>query len=397
LIELSHSSIRIEDAFVLHCVRRFIGSESGEEGFQLLEKVSDWSYVQDFASGHRITPMVKHLVDESGWKSLPELCSQELQTRSREGAVQALSLTAELLAVLDLFDLHEISAVPFKGPALASELYGDLARRDFCDIDILIRREDVPRAKDVLLAKGYRTDLPVRPAEEAAYLHARDELHFSTPDGSLIEIHQAFLAPFFSLSLDYQALWQRLERRRFCGREIFALAPEDLLLALCAHGTKHCWSRLAWVCDIARLLIVFRSKLDWDLVTSRSSFCGARRMVLLGLLLATRLLNASLPEAVLKQAGEDVTALRLARTVELSWFADGHAISEMQSHQFFLQARERLRDKIIYCTRLAFMPNEEDHSAFPLPKFLSPLLYPLHTVRVLRKYGLAAVKSSQVS
>lgn len=284
--------------------------------------------------------------------------------------------------------------MPFKGPALAASLYGDVALREYCDLDILIRREDVRRAIEVLLAGGYRTDLPTRPADRAAYLRARHELHFITLDGSLIEIHQTFLAPFFCFPLDDESLWRRLERKSFCGREILALAPEDLLLVLCAHGTKHRWARLAWICDVARLLVVSGSELDWSVIMSRAESLGATRMVLLGLVLAGRLLGAPVPAAILARAEGDVSVNQLARKVEASLFdQEGTAASEFESHRFYLQARERWRDKLLYCTHLAFMPTEEDHSAMSLPSLLSPLYYPLHAVRVLRKYGFTSLKS----
>ena len=387
-------SVGAEGALLLHCVRRFVGSETEEDPCSLISRVPDWSFFFRLASDHGVAPLVFQFIHEADSNALLEPYSGA-STQPLENARQSLVLTAELLAVLDLFDLHSIPALTFKGPALAAELYGNLGLRDFCDIDILVRRDDVQRAKKALLAHGYRTDLPTRPAEESAYLKSRYELHFTAQNGSFVEIHQAFLAPFFSFPLDYQALWRRLEWRPFCGRKILALAPEDLLLALSAHGTKHLWHRLVWICDIARFLVVFGPDLDWPQITKRASSLGARRMVRIGILLAHRLLGAPVPDEVLKQAQEDATALRLARNVEQSLFAQEISPpSDMHSHRFFLQARERPRDKFIYCTHLAFMPTEEDHAVFPLPSFLYPLYYPLHAVRVFRKFGLVSMKSS---
>jgi hypothetical protein len=387
-------TMRPEEALLLQTLRRFVRPESEEPAASLLSQVNDWSYLFHIASQHGVTPLLYHFLAEAQWTALPEPSSRELRQGSRARAKHSLNLTSELLRVLDLLERHSIPAVAFKGPMLASELYGNLALRDFCDIDILIRRQDVVEAKSALLAGGYRTDLPTRPAEESAYLRSRYELHFTAENGSFVEIHQAFLAPFFSFPLNYQSLWRRLQRRPFCGREILALAPEDLLLALCAHGTKHLWNRLLWICDIARLLVVFGYDLDWLQITKRASSLGASRMVRIGVLLANRLLGAPVPDEVLKPAQEDAPARRLAGNVEQSLFVqESCAPSDMQGHRFFLQARERLHDKFSYATRLAFMPNEEDYAVFSLPSLLSPLYYPLHAVRVLRKFGLASMKS----
>lgn len=379
-----------EEALLLHSLRRFVDAR-GELDSPLLSCVTDWPGLFRLASRHGVTPLLYNFLDEASGTALPEPCSCELREGSRARARHSLSLTAQLLDVLFLFDLKGIPAVAFKGPALAAELYGNLALRDFDDIDILVPREDIHRAKEALLADGFSTDLPTHAAEQAAYIRARYELHFTARNGSLVEIHQAFLPPFSSLPFDYEALWQRLEQRHFCGRKILALAPEDLLIALCAHGTKHGWCRLVWICDIARLLVVHRSRLDWDQLLTRAAGMGALRMVLLGVLLADRLLGAPAPAELLEQAREDSSALGLARNVEGSLFASASPAAE--SHLFFLKARERLSDKLTYCTRLFFMPTEEDQAAFPLPPFLSPLHYPLHAVRVVSKYGLKSLKN----
>ena len=116
-------------------------------------------------------------------------------------------------------------------------------------------------------------------------------------------------------------------------------------------------------------------------------------MVLLGTLLAHRILGAPASSEVLEQANQDLSAIRLAENVERSLFAPDDVVEgNDQSHRFFLRARERLSDKLSFCTRLAFMPTEEDHVVFPLPRFLAPLHYPLHALRVLGKYGAAPLK-----
>jgi hypothetical protein len=44
--------------------------------------------------------------------------------------------------------------VPFKGPALAVQAYGDLSLRQYDDLDLLIHEADVPRAYQLLIANG---------------------------------------------------------------------------------------------------------------------------------------------------------------------------------------------------------------------------------------------------
>jgi len=286
----------------------------------------------------------------------------------------ALLFTGELLRLLDLFDRCSIAALPFKGPVLADMLYGDITARDYCDLDILLRKQDIGKAVATLLAAGYSTDLPSDPRQRKAYLRTRYEIHFTAPGAAIpVEIHQAFLPPAYGFSLA-----PRLQRRSFFGREIPALAPADLLLVLCAHGAKHAWSEPGLVRDVARLLEISAGELGWPDLLRDAAAIGTRRMLLLGLLLAARE-DAPVPAEILSLAQQDRSVVRLAGRIRTRG---------PESHRFFLQTRERFRDKLACCARLALTPNEQDYSLLPLPVFLSPLYYPLHAARVAGKYGL---------
>ena len=303
----------------------------------------------------------------------------------RRRTVWSLRLSTELIRLLDLLARHEIPALPFKGPVLADALYGDIAARESCDLDVLLRRQDLARATRVLLDEGYRTDLPADETQRAAYLRARYELHFTTPNEAAraggkyggavpIEIHQAFLPDSYSLRFDYDALWLRLDRQTFCGREVLALGPEDLLLMLCAHGAKHGWTERSGIRDVARLLVVAQDRISWPVVMERARAMGGVRILLLGLLLAADLMDAPVPTDLLAMARDDRRVRKLA--------VEEHRCGQLR---FFIRTRERFRDKLMCCARLALTPNEEDYSFVPLPRLLSGLYYPLHALRVAGK------------
>jgi hypothetical protein len=389
---MTSSTSRPEHELLLRCARVCVQSERDDRLSELVPQVTDWEYLLGLASRHALTSFVSDVLIQNHAAEVPAAVVTGLRTASHDRAPRSLALTAELVRLLDLFEANAIPGVPFKGPALATLLYGHVGLRESVDLDILIRRQDILRATSLMIAHGYVTDLPTEPAQQAAYLRVRHELHFTSENGAcLVELHQALLPPFYTFAIDYEALWGRVEKNPFCGREILMLRQSDLLLALCAHATKHSWERLAWICDIARLLHVSSDNLDWDEITSEASAIGATRMVLLGLSLGSDLLEAPVPPDILQLAKEDKRVQRLAGAVATALFAET-AGGELRSHLFFLQARERLRDRLMYCSRLALTPTEEDHALLRLPSILSPLYYPFHVVRVAGKYGLASVR-----
>ena len=363
---------------LLACVRACIHAQGAH-----IPPETDWAELQRLASHHGVAPLV--------YRALPEPYATQLRERERERIRWGLRLTAALLRLLDLLERHAIPALPFKGPALAFALYGDATMRESCDLDVLVRAEDLANAKRSMLAAGYTTDLPSDAAHEAAYLRARYELHFTAPDGGVpIEIHQAFLAPSYCLPFDYKALWRRLEPQALCGREVPMLPPGDLLLILCAHGAKHSWTELSALCDIARLLVIYGDRIVWRALLGQARRLGAGRILLLGLILAADLLEVPVPADVLASARADRAVTRLAGQVRASLFLECEGGGGLR---FFLRTRECWRDKVACCARLALLPNEEDYACLPLPAVLSSLYYPLHAVRVAGKFGLVSLRS----
>jgi hypothetical protein len=346
----------------------------------------DWHALIRLASRHAVLPLLS--------RSLLDVCPERTELREclQQNAANSLRLTAELVKILGLLEQHNIQALPFKGPFLAESVYGNLALREFCDLDILVRPADVLKARDVLLSHGYRTDLPTEPAQQAAYLRARHEIHFTLEDGGgLVEIHQCFLPPFYRFPLPDDSLWDRLQPITRFGRRVMTLAPDDLLLVLCAHGAKHCWSQLGWIVDVAKLASVHGQAMDWPSLVRRAHALGLERLLLLGLFLAADLLNAPVPEDILRRARAGRTLQSLAGQVRRSLFSeDSTSPGEWQTHRFFLRARERLSDKLAYCLRLAATPTEGDYALVKLPSGLSFLYYPIHMVRLIAKYGFGS-------
>jgi hypothetical protein len=144
--------------------------------------------------------------------------------------------------------------VPYKGPVLATSVYGNLALRQFVDLDLMIHRHDVLEAKEVLASLGYRPQYQLTRAQEAALLASQCEYAFTHEDGeSTVELRWE-ITEHFSFPLDTERLWERLEQVPLGGDNVPTLSPEDTLLILCAHGAKHLWERLGWICDVAELV-----------------------------------------------------------------------------------------------------------------------------------------------
>jgi Uncharacterised nucleotidyltransferase len=388
---------RSEAELLICCARTCLDTDTAERIRALIQHDLDWAYLLRTALAHGMLPLLYWHLNATCPEALPGLILEQLRDHFHGNTGRNRYMAGELLDILHLFEAHGIFAIPYKGPALTASVYGNLGLREFVDLDLLVHKQDVRRAKDLLASKGYQPQFHLTEAQEAGLLRSQCEyLLWRDEDGVIAEIQWGIVPRYFAFPLDYERLWERLEPVSLGGKSILTLAPEDLLLILCVHGTKHLWEQLKWICDIAGL-IHLHNKMDWEQVMAQAGTLGSRRMLFLGLFLASDLLGASLPKGVLKRVKADAAVKALAAQVHERLFREANGLPGLcEASLFHLRARERLRDRIHYGVRLAMTTTPGDWALLPpLPASLFPLYSLWRPVRLAGKYGLG-MKSSDV-
>ena len=298
------------------------------------------------------------------------------QLRARQTPIAAYNMRS--LALLRRFqrlmEANGIQLVPIKGPALALLAYGDVARRQFEDLDLLVRREDLLRAVEVLEREGYRlrelSDSVCRARYAASLQNWSLEKAGSPPlDLKPVLVSHALTGP---ASAEFMAAaCQRIPIDE--KRSLAAPGPEAMLLAVCLDGANDMWFKLSSVADVGALLVKYADR-DWGGFLGAAARLGQRRSVLVGSGLAEELLGCDLPPAFREGDRQDPVARRLARRAadRLRALAPRHSFVVRQTW-FALQTRERLRDRFRFLSRLLFVPGAFELAAWPLPGVLQPL------------------------
>ena len=340
------------------------------------------------SSRHGLMPVLYKLFESNQIEEVPREILNSLRDRFRKNFLWNLGRTKELLKLLDIFNAGGVQAIPYKGPILASLAYGDLSLRQFDDLDIFIPLQHVKTAKDLLLSQGYYMDFIPTDRQEDSYLKSKEQYSFYNDKNKiLVEIHWQIVSRYYSISIDVDELLKRLQPISLPGREVMTFSPEDLLLILCIHGSKHLWERLGWVYDVANLIEVCK-QMDWERVLEQTCQMQIERIVLLGLWLTKDLAGLELPEEIIRKIGRNSEIRKLAAKVYKRLFKDGqNSDGLLEEHLFHLRLKEHLTDKARYCLELGVIPNMGDWQYVSLPDSLFPLYYLIRPFRLTLQYG----------
>jgi Uncharacterised nucleotidyltransferase len=396
---------RPEVELLLACARTRMEPAAEDEVKRLIRDGLDWNCLVEAATRHGIVPLLFQNLSRVVPNQIPEAILKQLKGSVEFNTRWNLYVTGELLHLLKHFASIGVRALPFKGPVLAASVYGDLSLRRFSDLDILMAKEDIPRAKDVLLERGYKPALQLNAADEHNYLKTHHDYKFSRSDAPVIvELQWNVTEHSFAFPLNFDDIWQRCGKFVLAGLPVANMRPEDTLLVLCVHGAKHRWERLIWICDIAEIVSAHRDTIAWDRLMLRAHALGGKRMLLLGLSLAHDLLDANLPIPVLKAIQCDSPSKFLFRKVTARTFLERYQKDALGDELpfFYFKVRERFGDKLAIVRRYfsdyffrMIMPNVHDQAFVGLPRSLSLGYYLIRPMRLAKDYWLGALSRSR--
>lgn len=370
-----------EAELLLATVKGYLGTATEDSLEESLAGELDWAHVESAARRHGILPIVFEQLTEHR-DSVPEDTLSSLEAATREIAQRNLLLLEETLTLLDGFDSYGLRAVPYKGPVLGATLYGDVSLRQSLDIDLLVDADDVAMGETLLLESGYERD--ERQQRYDRVLGGNGALHHQTfyrsEQGLKVELHRRLTSHWMVNSLRLADLLDSLESVAVHGESVSVLAPENRLLALCVHGTKHNWERLEWLCDVAEL--VSQREVDWELALARARVFGVERPVLIGLYLVSDLLDVSLSDAVTQAVDPDVGVSAIAHAM-VDWALDADSEPQpLQNVRVQLRTLDGPAARLQAVLRLAFVPTAADIDTVQLPSMLGSLYYLVRPVRL---------------
>jgi hypothetical protein len=205
----------------------------------LLEVLEDteWDAVFELAKAEHILPWTLHRFTEAAPHASSHLQSRVRELR-RESAIDAFFWCSELKSLLQTFASASIPIIPLKGPALAERVYGGAANRSNRDLDILVRRSDLPHAQKIMRGLAFTSAGPVT-------------YHQSwRRSGVMVELHHD-VALRLDFNFHIESAWSQATQSQFQGVPCWKLARDDEALFLAIHAARDEFSRLNVLLDLA--------------------------------------------------------------------------------------------------------------------------------------------------
>jgi hypothetical protein len=176
------------------------------------------------------------------------------------------------------------------------------------------------------------------------------------------------------------------------GTVVATFCPEDALNVLAVHGSKHLWSRLQWVTDLAWLLHA-TPEFSWPLAMKSARELGSEQMTLTGLALASHIFLLPLPPEIASCVASGISVKHAAGQALAEMFSgDAARAGVAQRAVFRIRSTRGPVTGLRYLLRLIASPTEEDWESARGSRLRQIVLRPL---RLIHKYGWGFGRGSE--
>jgi len=268
----------------------------------LLKERLDWNTLREQSGREGVSGLVYyHLVNRKLSDGAGSYFDQ-LKMNTQLHSVRNTIMTELTKKIIKIFNEKKIKIILLKGIFLANNVYKYPALRPMSDVDILIKKEDLSEANEVLNSFGYKTP----PIYKEFLRHKSGSLNtlFYVKNSSThlpIHLHWHLVNTTWPLDslvdkIDMGRIWSRAEPVKIGDVDALSLAPEHLLIYLSYHAFKHYFDKLIRITDIMEVLKFYEGRMDWEVVHKEAERFTLSYILYHSLLFSSQTLNFDIPQ-----------------------------------------------------------------------------------------------------
>lgn len=404
-VDSSPVKLHREMELLLSCLKLYFDTATSDAAILLLDKAIDWEVLIQTAIDLGVMPLLYQSLRVIETHHIPRSAMMQLQNYYRMNGLHNISQTKELLKILNHLESTGILAIAFKGAVLATSAYGNVALRQFNDLDILVHRQQIWQAKTVLTAYGYRSN--VSESNEKAMFCLSLQIPLIQYDAESILLNQHFedsaLHSNQARSLDLHwgisprrrwkeqsLLWENLQTLCLMGQPVQVFSPETMLVVQCLNLAKEPNNQsLKQICDVAQI-IRSTPNLNWETALRYSAALHTQKLFLIGLAVVHRTLNLPLPLLIVERFDQSQNEYSSRKHIQPSSLLDKLWLE----YSYQLNTLDHWWDALFVISqyvrllilKMLLSLNEHDREFVPLPAQLTFLYYLLRPIRLLMTY-----------
>jgi hypothetical protein len=223
---------------LLHLSRTTFSDDERLLAVEYSRSLTDWKFFTDLSVRHGVAALV--------WQNITDLSLTDMVPAPERDIFEGLRLktiarvtyiTSATAEIVSMLENEGIRALLLKGQALEHTVYGSRGLRQMSDADLLVSRQDILRARDILSRAGFVSG----PLKSPLYRHIILDLGNHLPElhrgGMTVDLHHGLFgvrgAAIVSSGMKKPGIISAV------GRDFYILPPETAFLCLVNHICKH--------------------------------------------------------------------------------------------------------------------------------------------------------------
>ena len=274
--------------------------------------ISHWNQLYDYAKRYNLTPLLYSKMHKLSFiEIVPKIILNQLQNDLNSFSRTAMKREYEVKKILKQLNDSNIDVILLKGLYISEAYYDNPAERPMCDVDLLVKQEDIQRTIEVLKAIGcvqeQGSNSDIEPVEFISKLDKLNKFtkhlpEIKTPKGISIELHWTldYSSEYNSTNIDMAEIWKTKEPIHVYGSNCYKIHTVLHLLYLSVNIAEDVFrQKILQLFDI--FLIINKTKIDWDSIIVKAKEWNCQKPLFAVLIAEENMFNLKIPKNIYKE------------------------------------------------------------------------------------------------
>ena len=383
-------TLRPEDKLICLCARLHPNQEESEGIKQILSFSLDWGYITNQLKEQGVAMLAFYnlfRLPSGAGTLIPSRIFYNLQQTYYSQAQRNILRYQRLKDLLIQLRKKGFKVIILKGVVLAQLVYQNLALRPMCDIDLLVKKEDLKKIKHFLLSCGYK-----QPPTGLSFFKSLEnfagEVYLFKEDYLFLDIHSSLyqyerLKSIIKIDKE-DGPWPRAQEVTLDNIPITILSKEDMIFHLCSHlSISHFYDKLIRFCDLRETIFYYKGQLDWSYIIQKAKDYHLCHIVYQALYLTQYLLGDYLDADILNRIKPNQIKRKIVHLVMQNKFSSLNNLkNERKKYLFQLLIMDSFIDALKLILKIIFPSSDwlryrygiKNNRIYYLYRFLHPCL-----------------------